>query len=67
MSQPALGVELLSHAFKSASSDPSSVDPQNESISVETTDVFKAAEDVSPSISPPDAAKALFLKFLIFI
>ena len=34
---------------------------------VETTDASKAAEDVSPSISPPDAAKALFLKFLIFI
>ena len=67
MSQPALGVELLSQAFKSASTDPSSADPQKEPISIETTDASKAAEDVSPSISPPDAAKALFLKFLIFI
>ena len=34
---------------------------------VEKTDASKAAEDVSPSISPPDAAKSFFLKFLIFI
>ena len=67
MSQPALGAELLSQAFKSASTDPSSADPQKEPILVETTDASKAAEDVSPSISPPDAAKSFFLKFLIFI
>ena len=67
MSQLALGAELLSQAFKSASTDPSSTDPQKEPILVETTDASKVAEDVSPSISPPDAAKALFLKFLIFI
>ena len=57
MSQPALGVELLSQAFKSSSTKPSSVDPQKELILVETTDVSKTAEDVSPSISPPDVAK----------
>ena len=67
MSQPALGAKLLSQAFKSASTDPSSADPQKEPILVETTDASKAAEDVSPSISPPDAAKALFLKFPTFI
>jgi len=66
VSQLALGVKLLSQAFKSASTDPSSPDPQKETISVETTNASKAAEDASP-ISPPDAAKALFLKFLIFI
>ena len=67
MSQPALGVELLSQAFKSASTDPSSAYPQKEPILVETTDASKAAKDVSPSISPPDAAKAFFLNFFIFI
>ena len=35
---------------------------------VETTDVSKTTKDVSPSISPPDAAKVFFFsKFLIFI
>ena len=53
--------------FKSASTKPSSVDPQKEPILVETTDASKIAEDVSPSISPPDAAKVFFSKFLIFI
>ena len=67
MSQPALGAELLSQAFKSASTEPSSVDPQKESISVETTEASKIAEDVSPSISLPDVATVFFLKFLIFI
>ena len=38
-----------------------------EPILVETTNVSKTAEDVSPSISPPDAAKVFFSKFLIFI
>jgi len=67
VSQLALGAELLSQAFKSASTDPSSADPQKEPISVETTDASNTTEDVSPSISPPDAAKSFFLKFLIFI
>ena len=58
MSQPALGAELLSRAFKSASTEPSSADPQKGPILVETPDASKVAEDVSPSISPPDAAKA---------
>ena len=53
VSQPALGAELLSQALKLASTDPSSADPQKEPISIETTDASKAAEDVSPSISPP--------------
>ena len=66
-SQSTLGTELLSQAFKSAPTKPSSADPQKEPISVETIDASKAAEDVSPSISPPDAAKVFFSKFLIFI
>ena len=32
---------------------------------VETTDASKTAEDVSPSISPPDATKIFLSKFLI--
>ena len=67
MSQPALGVELLSQVFKSSSTKPSLADPQKEPILVETTEVSKTAEDVSPSISPPDAVKVFFSKFLIFI
>jgi len=67
VSQPTLGVELLSQAFKSVSTDPSSAYPQKELILVETTNASKAVKDVSPSISPPNAAKALFLKFWIFI
>ena len=58
-SQPALGAELLVQVFKSASTKPSSADPQKEPISVETV------EDGSPSISPPDAAK-VFFKILDF-
>ena len=34
---------------------------------VETADASKTAEDVSPSISSPDATKVFFSKFLIFI
>jgi len=56
-SQPAFGEELLSQAFKSASTKPSSVDPQKEPISVEI------AEDGSPSISPPNASKVFFKIF----
>ena len=67
MSQPTLGAELLSYAFKSASTKPSSADPHNELISVETIDASKTAEDVSLSISPSNVAKVFFLKFLIFI
>jgi len=52
----------LSQAFKLASTRPSSANPQKEPISVETTDASKIAEDVSPSISPPDAAKVFFSK-----
>ena len=57
MSQLALGAELLSQAFKSSSTKPSSVDPQKEPILVETTDVSKTVEDENPSTSLPDAAK----------
>jgi len=57
-SQSALGVELLSQAFKSASTEPPLADPQKELILVELTDASTTAEDVSPSISPSDAAKA---------
>ena len=53
----ALGAELLSQAFKSASTEPSSADPQKEPILVEITNASKTLEDVSPSISPPDVAK----------
>ena len=62
-----LGVELLSQAFKSASTEPSSANPQKEPILVETTDASKTAEDVSPSISPPVLPRYFSLKFLIFI
>ena len=47
--------------FDSAPTKPSSADPQKEPILVEITDASKTAEDVSPSISPPDAAKAFSL------
>ena len=57
----ALSAELLSQAFKSASTEFSSADPQKEPILVETTNASKTTEDVSPSISPPDAAKAFSL------
>ena len=67
MSQSTLGAELLSQAFDSAPIEPSSADPQKELILVETTDASKTTEDVSPSISPPDAAKVFFSKILIFI
>jgi len=50
VSQPTLGAELLSQAFKSTSTDPLLADSQKESISVETTNASKAAEDVSLSI-----------------
>ena len=45
-----LGAELLPQAFDSASTRPSSADPQEDPILVETTDVPKTTEDVSPSI-----------------
>ena len=64
-SQSALGTELLSQAFKSAPTKPSSIDPQKEPILVETTDAFKTTEDKSPSIPPPDATKVFLSKFLI--
>ena len=51
----------MSQAFDSAPTELSSVNPQKDPISVEITDASKTAEDVSPSISPPDAAKAFSL------
>ena len=56
-SQLALGAELLSQAFNSASTKPSSTDPQEEPILVEPTDASKTAEDENPSTSLPDVAK----------
>jgi len=55
----------LSQAFKSAPTKPSLADPQKEPILVETTDASKTAEDKSPSISPPDAAKVFLSNFFI--
>ena len=57
MSQPTLGAELLSQAFKPASTKPSSTDPQKEPILVETTDASKTAEDKNPPTSLPNVAK----------
>ena len=61
-----MGAELLSQAFKSAPTKPSSANPQKEPISVETTNASKTAEDEDPSTSLPDAARYL-LKTLNFI
>jgi len=47
----------LSQAFKSASTKPSSADPQKEPISVEPNDASRTVEDENPSISIPDVAK----------
>ena len=52
-----MGAELLSQAFKSASTKLSSVDPQKEPILVKPTDASKTAEDENPSTSLPDVAK----------
>ena len=57
----------MSQAFNSASTKPSSVNPQEEPISVEPTDASKTAEDENPSISIPDVAKVSPQKFLILI
>ena len=57
MSQLVLGVELLSQAFKSASTDPSSADPQKEPILDETTNASRMAEDKNPPTLLPDVAK----------
>ncbi|XP_066396283.1 uncharacterized protein [Miscanthus floridulus] len=58
-SQSTLGVELLSQAFKSTPTKPSSVDPQKKLILVETTDASKTVEDKNPSTSLPNVVKAL--------
>ena len=47
MSQPALGAELLSQAFDSASTERPSADPRKEPISVEITDTSTIVENVS--------------------
>ena len=47
--------------FDLVPTEPSSADPQKELILVEITDASETAEDVSPSISSPDAAKAFSL------
>ena len=50
-SQSALGAELLSQAFESASTRPSLANPREELIVVETTDASKMVKDVSPILS----------------
>ena len=62
MSQPTLGAELLSQVFDSAPIEPSSADPQKESILVEITDASTAAENVSFIL---DACQSIFFNFLI--
>ena len=47
MSQPTLGVGLLSQAFDSAPTEPPSADPQKEPISVEIAYASITAENVS--------------------
>jgi len=56
-SQLALGIELLSQAFKSASTEPPSADPQKEPILVETIGASKTTKDENPPTSLPDVAK----------
>ena len=60
-SQSTLGAELLSQAYDSAPTEPSSADSQKEPILVEITDASKMTGDVSPSIAPPDVAKVFSL------
>ena len=54
MFQSALGAELLSQAFKSAPTKPSSTNPQKESIPVATTEASNTVEDENPSTSLPE-------------
>jgi len=56
-SQSALGAKLLSNAFGSAPTRPSSVDLPKEPITIETTDASKIVENDNPSKLPHDAAK----------
>ena len=60
MSQPTLGVELLSQAFDSASTEPPSAVPQKEPILVEITDTSTTAENVSFIL---DAYWGIFFNF----
>jgi len=57
----------LSQALNSASTKPSSADPQEEPILIEPTDASKTVEDENPSTSIPDVAKVSPKKFLILI
>ena len=57
VSQSALGAELLSQAFNSASAKPSLANPQEEPISVKPTDAPRIVEDEDPYTSIPDIAK----------
>ena len=62
-SQSALGVGLLSQALDSTSTEPLSVDPQKEPISVEVTDASTMAKNVSFSFRfILDACWSIFLK-----
>ena len=59
-SQLALGAELLSQAFESASTNLSSANPPKEPITTKITNASdrpKIAEDKNLSTSPPDATK----------
>ena len=57
----------MSQALNSASTKPSSADPQEEPILIEPTDASKTVEDENPSTSIPDVAKVSPKKFLILI
>ena len=56
-------MELLSQAFGSAPTEPSSVDPQEEPILVEITDASTTTENVGFIL---DACQSIFFNFLIY-
>ena len=56
-SQSVLGVELLSQAFGSTPTRPSSADLPKEPITTKTIVLPKTVENENPSASPPDVAK----------
>ena len=66
-SQSSLGAELLSQAFDSAPTEPSSADSQKEPISVEITDAPTTAENVSFFHFILDACWSIFWKVSDFI
>ena len=56
-------MELLSEAFDSAPTEPSSIDPQKEPILVEIIDASTTAKNVSFVL---DARQSIFFNFLIY-